>query len=263
MIESLAMLLWVYRKTEAIVGETNLYLILSVTLAIILIGCIAVLIKNYMKLIARNDALRESIDNLCRLNDKLRMDRHDYLNHLQIVYGLMELEEYDEMNSYLRKVYKELLKTGKAVKTSKPAINALLAAKSAEAETKKIEFLIEVKSDLKKLVIEDWELCKVISNLIDNAIKALEDFDSEEKKIRVNITETSERYIFSVDDNGPKIPEDIRDNIFKKGFSTKKEEGHGMGLAIVSEILNESGGDIEFSSDDEETVFTVSFGKGE
>ena len=45
--------------------------------------------------------------------------------------------------------------------------------------------------------------------------------------------------------------------------STKKEEGHGMGLAIVSEILNENGGDIELSSDDDETVFTVSFGKGE
>ena len=136
--------------------DTHLYLILSVTLAVILIGCIGVLIRNYMKLIARNDALRENIDNLCKLNDKLRMDRHDYLNHLQIVYGLMELEEYEEMNAYLRKFYKELLKTGKAVKTSKPAINALLAAKSAEAEAKGIEFLIEVKSDLKKLGIEDW-----------------------------------------------------------------------------------------------------------
>jgi sensor histidine kinase regulating citrate/malate metabolism len=232
-------------------------------LAVILIGCIGVLIRNYMKLIARNDALRESIDNLCKLNDKLRMDRHDYLNHLQIVYGLMELEEYEEMNAYLRKFYKELLKTGKAVKTSKPAINALLAAKLAEAEAKEIEFLIEVKSDLKKLGIEDWELCKVLSNLIDNAVKALEDYEGEEKKLRVNITETPERYIFSVEDNGPKIPESIRENIFKKGFSTRKEEGHGMGLAIVSEILNKSGGDIELSSDDEETVFTVSFGKGE
>ena len=243
--------------------DTHLYLILSVTLAVILIGCIGVLIRNYMKLIARNDALRESIDNLCKLNDKLRMDRHDYLNHLQIVYGLMELEEYEEMNAYLRKFYKELLKTGKAVKTSNPAINALLAAKSAEAEAKGIEFLIEVKSDLKKLGIEDWELCKVLSNLIDNAVKALEDFEGEEKKLRVNITETPERYIFSVEDNGPKIPESIRENIFKKGFSTRKEEGHGMGLTIVSEILNKSGGDIELSSDDEETVFTVSFGKGE
>lgn len=244
-------------------GTTQLYLIFSVTLVLILIGCIAVLVRNYLKLMARNDALRESIDNLCGLNDKLRMDRHDYLNHLQIIYGLMELEEYDEMNSYLRKVYKELLKTGKAVKTSKPAINALLAAKSAESEAKGIEFVIEVKSDLKDLGMEDRELCKVLSNLIDNAVRALDDCEGREKKLRVNITETPERYIFSVENNGPEIPESIRDRIFKKGFSTKKEEGHGMGLAIVSEILNNNDGDIDLSSDDEETVFTVSIGKGE
>ena len=253
----------VYRITEAVVGDSSLYLIGFVILVVILIACIAVLIRNYMKLIVRNDALMESVDNLCRLNDKLRMDRHDYLNHLQIVYGLMELEEYDEMNSYLRKVYKELLKTGKAVKTSKPAINALLAAKMAEAEAQDIEFQVDVKSDLKNLVIEDWELCKVLSNLIDNAMKALEESEGDEKKLRVQITETPERYIFSVDDNGPKIPEDIRDNIFKRGFSTKKGEGHGMGLAIVSEILSKNSGNIELSSDDEETIFTVSFGKGE
>jgi hypothetical protein len=130
-MKDIAMLLWEYRKTEAIVGDTYINLIFWVILVVILICCIAILVRNYKKLIARNNVLIESLDNLCQLNDKLRMDRHDYLNHLQIIYGLMELEEYDEMNSYLRKVYKELLKTGKAVKTSKPAINALLAAKMA------------------------------------------------------------------------------------------------------------------------------------
>ena len=240
-----------------------MYLIFFAILVVILAICIVILARNYVQLLKRDDALRESIDNLSKLNDKLRMDRHDYLNQLQVVYGLMELEEYDEMNAYLRKVYKELMKTGKAVKTSKPAVNALLAAKSAEAEAKEIEFLIEVKSDLKNLNIEDWELCKVLSNLTDNAIKALEDSDVQEKKIRINITETQQQYIFSVENNGPKIPEEIRDSIFKKGFTTKKEEGHGMGLAIVSEIVNKAKGTIELKSDEEETVFTVSFGKEE
>lgn len=240
-----------------------MYLIFFAILVVILAICIVILARNYVQLLKRDDALRESIDNLSKLNDKLRMDRHDYLNQLQVVYGLMELEEYDEMNAYLRKVYKELMKTGKAVKTSKPAVNALLAAKSAEAEAKEIEFLIEVKSDLKNLNIEDWELCKVLSNLTDNAIKALEDSDVQEKKIRINITETQQQYIFSVENNGPKIPEEIRDSIFKKGFTTKKEEGHGMGLAIVSEIVNKAKGKIELKSDEEETVFTVSFGKEE
>ncbi len=244
-------------------GDKSLYLIFCVVLVVILTGCIIILIKNYLQLVNRNNALIETIDNLSRLNDKLRMDRHDYLNQLQIVYGLMELEEYDEMNSYLRKVYKELLKTGKAVKTSKPAINALLAAKSAEAEAKEIEFLIDVKSDLKDLKIEDWELCKVLSNLIDNAVKALEDSYVQEKKIRINITESPQQYIFSVENNGPEIPLEIRDSIFKRGFTTKKEEGHGMGLAIVSEIVSKAKGEIELKSDEEETSFTVSFGKEE
>ena len=242
--------------------DKMLVLLLFVILSLILAGCLVILLRSYMRLTSRNKALRESVENLGALNDRLRMDRHDYLNHLQIVYGLMELEEYDEMNEYLRRVYKELLKTGKAIKTSKPAINALIAAKMAECEEKGIEFLVEVKSDLKDIGIEDWELCKVLSNLVDNAVRAVGESDSEEKAVRVNITETAENYVFEVEDNGPKIPDEIKELIFRKGFTTKKGEGHGMGLAIVSRIVSDNKGVIELATDESRTVFTVQFEKG-
>ena len=248
--------------TEGVV-EDKVYLVLLILVIVALMACLVILASNYLKQASRNRALRESLDNLSQLNDRLRMDRHDYLNHLQVVYGLMELEEYDEMNEYLRKVYKDLLKTGKAIKTSKPAINALLAAKSAESEAKGIEFLIEVKSDLAGLQIEDWELCKVLSNLIDNAIRALGDCNREEKTVRVNITETKESYLFEVENNGPKIPDEIREAIFQKGFTTKKGEGHGMGLAIVTKILAANNGTVALETEEDRTVFTVRFGKEE
>ncbi len=122
--------------------EKDFYLALCVVLAVTLVTSIAFFLKSYIRLLSRNKILRETIENLGRLNDRLRMDRHDYLNHLQVVYGLMELGEYENMDSYLRRVYRELLKTGKVIKTSKPAINALLAAKSAESEAKAIDFVI-------------------------------------------------------------------------------------------------------------------------
>jgi len=244
------------------VKDKTFYLILFVAMVLILLICIYILVRAYLKLIDRNKSLLESIANLSALNDQLRMDRHDYLNHLQVVHGLMELEEYEEMRTYLRKVYKNLLKTGKAIKTSKPAINALLAAKMAECDTKEIDLVVEVKSDLKNIGIEDWELCKVLSNLIDNAIRALEDTEKSEKRIRINLTETKKNYIFDVENNGPKIPDDIQKHIFDKGFTTKKEKGHGMGLAIVSNILSENKGRIELESSDEKTIFTISFEKG-
>ena len=243
-------------------GDRTVNILLLVLLIVILLGCIALLVRSCIKLLNRNESLRESLDNLSALNDKLRMDRHDYLNHMQIVYGLMELGEYEEMNDYLRQVYKDLMKTGKAIKTSKPAINALLAAKAAEADAKQIDLCIEVKSDLKYLMIEDWELCKVLSNLIDNAVRALQESERENKQIRVDITETQEQYIFQVEDNGPQIPEEMQEKIFKKGFTTKKGEGHGMGLAIVSEILGENAGEMQLKSEEKATVFTVTFRKG-
>ena len=74
--------------------DKMLVLLLFVILSLILAGCLVILLRSYMRLTSRNKALRESVENLGALNDRLRMDRHDYLNHLQIVYGLMELEEY-------------------------------------------------------------------------------------------------------------------------------------------------------------------------
>jgi hypothetical protein len=84
-----------------------------------------------------------------------------------VVYGLMELEEYDELRRYFEPVYKEAQKTGKALKTSRPAVNALLKAKMDEAERRGIDFYVEVKTNLKHLKVEDWELCKLISNIVD------------------------------------------------------------------------------------------------
>ena len=211
--------------------------------------------KNY-------ENLQESYRNLEKLNSNLRAQRHDYLNHLQVVYGLLELKEYDELHHYFSPVYKDMQKTGKALKTLKPAINALLKAKMDEAESKNIDFYIEVKTDLKKLQVEDWELCKVISNLIDNAITALENKETE-KKIWMDMTEDKENYLFSVSNNGPSIPVHMQEEIFKQGVTTKKEGGHGMGLHIVRTVIREYKGTISLSSTEEETCFSFRFSKKE
>ena len=53
----------------------------------------------------------------------------------------------------------------------------------------------------------------------------------------------------SIEDNGSGIPNEIKDEVFKKGFSTRKSEGGtGMGLYVVSEILREHGGKIYYDS---------------
>ncbi len=233
-------------------------LIFCFAVVIILAMCICFLLSFCQKLEQHYEALQASYENLEKLNSELRSQRHDYLNHLQVVYGLMQLEEYEELQKYLKPVYKDMQKTGKALKTSKPAINALLKAKMDEAQSKEIDFYIEVKSDLKGLHIEDWELCKVISNIVDNAITALEEKKGE-KKITLDITENREKYLFSISNNGPEIPQEMQETIFKQGFTSKKEEGHGMGLYIVMNVIKAHKGTMKLTSNEDETVFAFSF----
>lgn len=238
-----------------------IYILFCLLVVVVLGVCIIIILWHHMRLKKEMAMLEESFMDLRQLNFELRSVRHDYLNHLQVVYGLLELEEYDELKSYLKPVYKEMMKTGKALKTSKPALNALLMAKMKEAETQGIDVYVEVKSDLKHLSPEVWQLCKVLSNLLDNAMAALKDVTGE-KKIEVDINETKEDYVFLISDNGPGIPEQLQEAIFKRGFTTKKESGHGMGLAIVSEILKENNGRIQVNSVEGRTTFTVMFRKG-
>ena len=232
-------------------------------LAVAVLGiCIISLLGYVWKMKQHYISLRESYENLEKLNSELRMQRHDYLNHLQVVYGLMEMEEYKELKNYLQPVYKDMQKTGKALKTSKPAINALLKAKMDEAESKGIDVYMEVKSNLQELHVEDWELCKVLSNLFDNAITALAKKEGE-RKIELDISEDESRYLFCISNNGPMIQKGLQKSIFRQGFTTKDGEGHGMGLYIVSNVLKAYQGEIKLLSEENETAFTFSFSKNE
>ncbi len=239
-------------------------LIFSLTAVVVLGICVILLFKAIASLRKDYDILFQSYKNMEGLNQKLRAQRHDYLNHLQVVIGMLELEEYDNLKNYLEPVYQDIQKTGKALKTSKPAVNALLAAKTNEAETKGINVYLQIKSNLENLSIKDWELCKVLSNIFDNAVTALAcKGKTQEKKIVVDITEDKNRYIFEISNNGPMIPADMQKRIFQFGVTTKKEEGHGVGLAVVDKVVHEHGGKISLFSDEMETRFVVEFDKAE
>lgn len=200
------------------------------------------------------DTIKESFDQLEKLNITLRAQRHDFMNHLQVVYGLIDMDEYASAKEYIEKVFNDIQKVNNVLKTSKPAVNALLQAKILFAEKRGINIKLNITSQLKELKVPDWEFCRVIGNIIDNAIYALLDTEGD-KKIEVSISEDLKMYSFKIKNNGPQIDKKIIEKIFEPGFSTKGERGDGMGLAIIKEILEQYGGSIEVVSSEKETSF--------
>ena len=199
--------------------------------------------------------IQDTLSRVENLNNSLRAQRHDFLNHLQVVYGLMEMDEYADARDYIEKVYHDIQKVSRVLKTANPAVNALLQAKLLDAEKKGIKMQINVTSRFITLPIPSWELCRVLANLLDNAIFALEEKESD-RLIKVELGEDLKSFIIRVEDNGPGVPGKHLEKIFHPGFTTKGERGEGMGLAISKEILTQYGGSIHVESGNGSTLFT-------
>jgi signal transduction histidine kinase len=86
---------------------------------------------------------------------------------------------------------------------------------------------------------------RVILNLLQNAWQALTESEHDGAQATVAISTRVEngRLAIGVADNGPGIPEDIRERIFEPLFSTKSF-GVGLGLPLVRQIVDQHGGAI-------------------
>ena len=83
-----AILLWLVIGTH-VLGRVNPAVYL--TIGILLLSSLLTLLGLYAASRFQDDSYRESMKNLENLNLKLRAQRHDYLNHLQVIYGLLQL----------------------------------------------------------------------------------------------------------------------------------------------------------------------------
>jgi two-component system C4-dicarboxylate transport sensor histidine kinase DctB len=96
---------------------------------------------------------------------------------------------------------------------------------------------------------------QVLINLLQNALEALEGRDGA--RIAVTVAKVdADRVELAVTDNGPGIPQAIRDNLFIP-FNTSKDSGLGLGLVIARDIVTEYGGTITAESSSAGTTFTV------
>jgi signal transduction histidine kinase len=100
-----------------------------------------------------------------------------------------------------------------------------------------------------------------LANLFSNSKDALRGYDTDQRKITITAHETGNLIICSFTDNGPGIPQRVKEQIFELGKSTKIG-GSGWGLYLVKRALRENDSWIELkSSEPGHTEFGITFPK--
>ncbi|CAG5068833.1 Adaptive-response sensory-kinase SasA [Dyadobacter sp. CECT 9623] len=131
----------------------------------------------------------------------------------------------------------------------------MLNYKIKKANVKVIE---EFDTTLPKIKAMVGELNQVWTNLIDNAIDALEGQEGAELKI---VTFREKDFVkVAICDNGPGIPKEIRSKIFDPFFTTKSVgKGTGLGLDVVMRIVRQHHGSVTLQTEPGKTEFLVCF----
>jgi len=111
---------------------------------------------------------------------------------------------------------------------------------------KAVSLQVDSCPEAETFLVDGGKMSQVFLNIILNAIDVLE----LDGRIDLKIRAEEEEMIIAVSDNGPGIPENMRQDIFQP-FVSVKEHGTGLGLSISARIVESQGGQINVSESGE------------
>jgi signal transduction histidine kinase len=105
----------------------------------------------------------------------------------------------------------------------------------------------------------DIKLFQLWSNIIKNAIESLDQY-KERGIIKIYTESTLDEVTVHIANNGPKIPDEVKQHMFDKFYTTKaRRNGSGLGLSIVKSVLDEHAAQMTLESTEEWTTFSFTF----
>jgi len=207
---------------------------------------------------------REKEERLSSIGQMLSGVIHDFRTPMTIISGYVQLMSMEDQEAKRKEQAEIILQqfdfvnnmTRELLAFARGDTSLLLHKVYTDQLLKKMEEILvkELDANQVKLKVEDLyagpirvdenKLRRLIFNITRNARQAMPDGG----EFRILVEEQDDRVCFSFTDTGPGIPEEIRSRLFEYFVSSGKEDGTGLGLAVVKKIVDEHGGQIEVES---------------
>lgn len=180
--------------------------------------------------------------------DKIRALRHDLLHHLQMLQHFALTGNTEQLVDYIGRMNEQIEIATRGVNTGNDAVDAILDFMIEKA--KREGAAITVKSSIpKEEFISIYDINILLSNLLDNAIEGVK--DCSDKEIHLNIKTEQGLLCICVENqyDGILYQEENR------YLTRKNEDGHGIGLQNVSDIVDKYHGIMKIET--ENHIFKV------
>lgn len=189
-------------------------------------------------------------DQISNERDILGKREHEYKNMITALKSLCAAKNYEKMEEVLATQNAELINHSNVFETGHCLVNSILNTKYAEAREKGITFRFKI-GDLSTLQIEDRDCIVILSNMLNNAIEALQKCKDVKKTISMKAVIEDGQFIFAC--RNPYA------GAIDSDFRSEKEDvvPHGYGLTNIKEAARRYNGDFFFEKKNREFVAVV------
>ncbi|MCM3630140.1 GHKL domain-containing protein [Paenibacillus glycanilyticus] len=199
------------------------------------------------------------ISEMGKVINSIKSSRHDRMNHLQVLHGLLTLKKYDRATDYLKQLAADSRALDLSMKINNPVILILFQSKWELAQSKGIEMQFETDTD-EFSKIESMDLVKIFSNLLDNAIEATEVYEGKlARQILVTSRSKGSKTIYTVENPAILNPKDQKQLFQTDGYTTKANPNklRGNGLSIIAKTVQKYHGDIRLRYENETVIIQI------
>ncbi|NPV27190.1 MAG: hypothetical protein HPY81_07035 [Firmicutes bacterium] len=119
----------------------------------------------------------------------LRVQRHDFLNHLQVIMGFLQLNKPEQALAYLRKISAQLQEAGKVMRLPWPELVAVLLLAEKQAEQDQVDLTIEVAVNMANAKVDGMTLAQSLGQLFKAIFPELLKYPVESRLLRVRLAE--------------------------------------------------------------------------
>lgn len=188
---------------------------------------------------------------------ELKKVKHDYGAQISYLYGMHLMGRYEKLGESLKAIINGHENIVSEVEITNN--DSLISMIVSSIKHKGINVIIDEQASLEDISIPEMEMQRVISNIFKNSVTAMD----EKGVITIRTYYNMDNVVIKIQNNGPKIEDEIIGKIFNAGFTTKKDicKDHGFGLAIVKEIIEKHKGSVAVESNSSLTEFTLKISK--
>ena len=192
------------------------------------------------------------------MTQALRAQRHEFVNRLHTVHGLLHTGDADDAAEYVSALLDApaiaMADNSEAIASS--TVRAYLGGQAARAAELGVQLLISDGSWVPHRLAAPVEVVTVLGNLVGNAVEAAHDSAVRPATVEVDLLADGDDLVVSVANTGDGLPQERLASIFTGGVSTRGE-GRGLGLAIARGTAESLGGWVEVTHPGGEDAMTV------